>query len=195
MRSSTLTKAVAIAVSLTAGTAFADMTFKTDQGHTEVFFSWSHAGVSIQTGEFEKAEGTVTLADKMEDSTVEVVIDASSVSSGVSALDDHLKSPDFLEVEKYPNMTFKSTSIKMTGDTTMDVTGDLTIHGVTKEVTLTTEMTHKGPHPLGKSIDYYKGEWVAFQATTEIDHQAFGVGGFSTGPITININTELKAAE
>ena len=77
----------------------------------------------------------------------------------------------------------------------MDIVGDLTIHGVTKEVTFATEMVHKGEHPLGKSFDSYKGEWVAFNATTEIDHQAFDVGGFSTGPITISITTEMKEAE
>ncbi len=90
-------------------------------------------------------------------------------------------------------MTFKSTAIEMTGDNTMNVTGDLTLHGVTQPVTLATEMTLNGEHPLGKAIDYYKGQWIAFQATTEIDHSAFKVGSFSTGPIAITINTEMKA--
>ena len=169
-------------------------TFVTDQGHTEVMFGWSHAGVSLQNGEFTSANGTLELGESLEDSTIEVEIDTASVSTGVGPLDDHLKSADFLEVEKYPTMTFKSTSVKMTGDTTMDVTGDLTIHGVTQPVTLATELTHaKGEHPLGKNIDYYKGEWIAFKATTEIDHMAFGVGPFSTGPIAITINSEMKA--
>jgi len=188
-------KLAALATAIFTGSAFADTTFKTDQGHTEVMFSWSHAGVSVQNGEFEKASGTLKLADDMEKSTVEVSIDANSLSSGFEALDKHLKSKDFLEVETYPEMTFKSKSVAMTGETSMDVVGDLTIHGVTKEVTLAAEMTHKGPHPLGKAIDYYKGDWIAFKASTEIDHQEFGVGGFSTGPITITINTEMKAAE
>ncbi len=190
-----LTGAVALSTVLLAGSALADATFKTDQGHTEVFFSWSHAGVSIQTGEFEVAEGTLELADDLEKSSIEVAIDANSLSSGFGPLDEHLKSADFLEVETYPEITFKSTSVKKTGDTSMDVVGDLTIHGVTNEVTLNAEMTHKGPHPLGKAIEYYQGEWVAFSATTEIDHQSFDVGGFSTGPITITINTEMKEAE
>lgn len=54
-------------------------------------------------------------------------------------------------------------------------------------------MTHLGEHPLGGNIDYYKGDWIAFYANTEIDHQAIGVDGFSTGPITVEISTELKA--
>lgn len=195
MLTNKLTGVVALSAALVAGSALAEGTFKTDQGHTEVIFSWNHVGITVQTGEFEKAEGTLVLAEEMENSSIDVTIDASSVSSGFEALDDHLKNEDFLEVETYPEITFKSTSVKMTGDTTMDVTGDLTIHGVTNEVVLNAEMTHKGPHPLGKNIEYYQGEWVAFKASTEIDHQSFDVGNFSTGPITISINTEMKEAE
>ena len=54
-------------------------------------------------------------------------------------------------------------------------------------------MTHRGEHPVAKFIDYYKGSWIAFHATTEIDHMAFKVGSFSTGPIAVEINTEMKA--
>lgn len=186
--------AVAFAVSALLSTGvMADTTYVTDQGHTEVMFGWSHAGVSQQNGEFTKAVGTLNLADSIEASSISVEIDAASVSSGVEALDKHLKSADFLEVEKYPTMTFQSTEVKSTGDNTMDVTGDLTIHGVTQSVKLEAELTHQGEHPLGKNIDYYKGQWIAFRATTEIDHTAFGVGPFSTGPIAITINSELKA--
>ena len=95
--------------------------------------------------------------------------------TGVEALDRHLKSKDFLEVETYPEITFQSTSISKTGDNSFDVTGDLTIHGVTNSVTLKTDLTFQGSHPLGKFFDAYKGAWVAFRATTEIDHRAFKV--------------------
>lgn len=189
------TGAIALSAALVAGSALAEGTFKTDQGHTEIIFSWDHVGITIQSGEFETAEGTLVLADDIEKSSIEVVIDANSVSSGFEALDDHLKTADFLDVEKYPEITFKSTSVKMTGDNTMDVTGDLTIHGVTNEVVLDAEMTLNGPHPLGERIEYYQGDWVAIKASTEIDHQSFDVGAFSTGPITITINTEMKEAE
>lgn len=173
--------------------AIADTTYKSDQGHTEVLFGWSHAGVTRQNGEFTEAEATLTLADNMEDSSVEVEIATASVASGFGPLDDHLKSADFLNVETYPTITFVSTGIEMTGDDTMNVTGDLTIHGVTKSVTLDTKMTLNGEHPLGGALDYYKGDWVAFEASTEIDHTEFDVGSFSTGPIAITINMEMKA--
>lgn len=168
-------------------------TYISDQGHTEVLFGWSHAGVTRQNGEFTKAVATIQLEENLADSSVSVEIDANSVSSGFDKLDEHLKSSDFFDVEKYPTMTFTSTGIEMTGEKTMNVTGDLTIHGVTQPVVLEAEMTLNGEHPLGGAIDYYKGKWLAFQATTEIDHQAFEVGGFSTGPIAITVNTEMKA--
>jgi len=178
---------------LFAGNALADKTYVTDQGHTEITFGWSHAGVSMQHGEFLKSVGMLNLGDDMEKSTINVVIETASLSSGFAALDQDLMSKNFLEVETYPEITFQSTSVAKTGDKTFDVSGDLTIHGVTQPVTLKAELTHIGEHPLGGFIDYYKGDWVAFKATTDIDHQAFGVGSFSTGPIFIEINTELKA--
>lgn len=179
-----------------ASSAFAAETYYTDQGHTEVKFGWSHAGVSVQTGEFTEAEGKLVLdPDNVANSTLEVTIKANSVSTGFVPLDTHLKTADFLEVEKYPEMTFVSTSVEKTGDTTANVTGDMTIHGVTKPVTFTTELTHRGAHPLGGAIEYYQGQWAAFKASTTIDHQEFGVGAFSTGPITIDIVTEMKVRE
>ena len=176
-----------------SSTAMADTTYVSDQGHTEVLFGWSHAGVTRQNGEFTDAVATLNLADNMADSTVEVEIATDSVSSGFEALDTHLKSADYLDVETHPAMTFKSTGIEMTGEDTMNVTGDLTLHGVTQEVMLETKMTLNGEHPLGGALDYYKGDWIAFQASTEIDHTAFEVGSFNTGPIAITINMEMKA--
>ena len=175
------------------GSAAAAQVYVTDQGHTEVLFGWNHSGVSRQHAEFTVTKGTLNLADDIEKSSIDVNIDASSVSTGFAALDKHLKSKDFLEVETYPEIIFKSTSIKKTGEKTFDVTGNLTMHGVTKPVVLKAEMTHRGKHPVAAFIEYYKGDWIAFRATTEIDHMAFKVGSFSTGPIAIEINTEMKA--
>ena len=184
------------ALALAAAPASA-ATYKTDQGHTEVQFSWSHAGVSEQNAEFTVAEGTLELdPENPGDATLNVTIDANSLASGFGPLDEHLKSADFLDVENHPEITFVSTGVEVTGEKTANVTGDLTIHGTTLPITLETTMTHLGEHPLGQYIDYYKGDWSAFAASAVIeDHQAYGVGGFSTGPITIRISTELKVAE
>ncbi len=188
--------ALPLMIALPTASAYAEETYYTDQGHTEVKFGWNHAGVSMQSGEFTTANGKLVLdPDNVEKSSINVTIDANSLSTGFGPLDDHLKSKDFLEVSTYPEITFVSTSITKTGDMTADVAGDLSIHGVTLPVTLKTTLTHRGDHPLGGVFDYYKGKWVAFSATTEIDHQAFEVGNFSTGPISISIVTEMKDRE
>jgi len=185
----------ASAFALIAGAAHATE-YGTDQGHTEVRFGWNHAGVSIQTAEFNEAKGLLKLdPDNPSSAALNVSIDTDSLASGFGPLDDHLKSADFLNVEKYPEITFVSTGIEMTGEKTANVNGNLTIHGVTQPVSLETELTHIGDHPLGSRIDYYKGKWVAFKASTEIDHMSFGVGSFSTGPISIEIVTEMKEVQ
>ena len=183
----------AVAMLALPGIAMSGQTYMTDQGHTEVRFGWSHAGVSLQHAEFTVATGTLDLEEDIEKSSISVVIDANSLASGFAALDKDLKSPNFLDVANHPEITFQSTSVKKTGENTLDVTGDLTIHGATNPVTLNVEITHQGEHPVAAFFDYYKGDWIAFRATTEIDHMAFGVGSFSTGPIMVEINTEMKA--
>lgn len=171
-------------------------TYESDQGHTEVKFQWSHAGVSIQSGEFTSAKGSISLqSDSFDDACIKASIDTSSVSSGFAALDDHLKANEYFGVDKYPSITFKSTKIKATGENTMDITGDLTIKDVTRQVVLQAKVTHRGKHPVAAFISYYKGDWIALEATTEINHQAFNVGSFSTGPISITIITEMRKTE
>ena len=171
-------------------------TYKFDQGHTEISFGWSHAGVSMQHGEFTRADGTLVLdPENIENSAINVTIDMSSVSTGVTALDTHLKNSDFFDVEKFPIATFESTAVKRTGDKTADVTGDLTIHGVTKPVTLKITLTHRGSHPVGQYLSDYKGSWVAFAGEAEIRHLEFGVGSYPSGnndKIKVRISTEMK---
>lgn len=191
-----LLSSAAFAAACVVAIPAAATTYKTDQGHSEVRFSWSHAGVSMQSAEFTAFDGTLDLdAENPEAASLNVTIQTGSLVSGVGPLDDELQSASFLEVATYPEITFVSTGVEKTGDDTANVTGDLTIHGTTHSVTLATTMTHIGAHPLAGVFDYYKGDWAAFTATTEIDHMSFGVGGFSTGPITISIVTEMKAAE
>ena len=188
--------ALITALHLAPSDTFASETFVSDQGHTEVLFGWSHAGVSTQNGEFTSAEAVLSLdSEDVSKSSVEVTIAANSLSTGFGALDDHLKTADFFDAETYPEITFKSTSIEQTGDNTGKVSGDLTMHGTTKPITLDVTLTHQGEHPVAEFIDYYKGDWVAFSATTTINHLEFGVGAFPAGPtdeITITVNTEMR---
>ncbi len=171
-------------------------TYKTDQGHSEVRFGWSHAGVSMQTAEFTSFEGTLDLdPENVEAASLSATIQVGSLASGYEPLDKDLLSEGFLNATSFPEITFVSTGIERTGDSTANVTGDLTILGTTQSVVLETTLTHIGDHPVAAFFDSYKGDWVAFTATTTLDHQAFGVGSFSTGPITVEIVTEMKAAE
>ena len=186
--------ALAAALGLSSFTAQAQEVYGIDeQGHTEVFFGWSHAGVSMQHGEFTKVSGTLNLFPKdIGKSTLDVVIDVSSMATGFDGLDSVLTGDSWLDAAKHPEITFVTTSVEQTGADTAKVTGDLTLHGVTKSVELDTKLTHRGAHPVGQYIDYYKGDWVAFHATGKIDHTSFGVGPYSTGPISIEINAEFK---
>ena len=143
--------------------AFADQIYKTHQGHTEVLFGWSHANVSRQHAEFKVAEGILNLADDIEKSSIDVTIQTDSLSTGYDLLDDSLKSKKYLAVDTYPEIKFVSTSVKKTGDKTFEVTGDLTLHGVTKSVVLDAEMTHRGSHPVAKWIEFYKGSLGSIQ--------------------------------
>ena len=111
--------------------------YEIDPVHSQVGFSVKHMMVSKVNGNFRKFSGTADIDDKKpENSKVEVTIDASSIDTGNEKRDGHLKTADFFDTAKYPTITFKSKSVKSLGEGKFDVTGDLTMHGVTKSVTL-----------------------------------------------------------
>lgn len=174
--------------------AFAETrAYKTDPGHTEVRFGWDHAGVTNQHGEFDKAQGTLSIdLDNPTASKLDVTIDAASVSTGFGPLDDHIKKADFLFVEDHPTIRFVSKEITRTGDTTADVAGEVTMRGVTVPATLKVKLIHQGQHPVAQFLDYYKGEWLGFHASAEIDTAPFGFA-LPVGTLAFDISTEMKA--
>ena len=188
---------IVAAALLFSGQAQAAQSYVLDGGHTDIRFGWNHAGVSDQSGRFDGFEGTLTIDPaNISGAQLDVTIQADSVNTGVSKLDDHLESADFFNASAHPKITFKSTSVKQSGRESAQVTGDLTINGVTKPVTLSVDLVHQGKHPLGQFIDYYKGEWLGFKATGSILRSDFGVGKYApltSDRITIEINTEMKA--
>jgi len=189
--------AVAMTGSFDVRAVEAGQVYALDPGHTEIRAIWNHAGVSDQSGEFDKFEGELDFDPKdPTKSSLTVKISSASISTGFDALDKHLISADFFEVEKYPDITFKSTGVKQSSAEHAMVSGDLTIHGVTKPVTLDVQLIHKGEHPLGQFIDYYKGQWLGFKASTTILRSDFDVGRFApltSDRVEISISTELKA--
>ena len=143
-------------------------TWTIDTGHSSVHFIARHMVITKVRGAFKSFKGTLELDDAdMTKSKIDVSIDASSIDTAEEKRDGHLKSADFFDVEKFPTLTFKSKSITKKGDA-YDVVGDLTIHGVTKEVVLATQFEGKGKDPWG-------GERVAFAAKTKIEREDFGL--------------------
>jgi polyisoprenoid-binding protein YceI len=140
-----------------------------DPAHSQVGFSVRHLVISNVRGEFKKYEGKVVLDDaEVARSSVEAVIDANSVDTRVADRDGHLRSPDFLDAAKYPTITFRSSKVAKAGKDALDVTGDLTLHGVTRPVVLHVTTT---PEVKGMFGETRRG----FSATTRIDRKEFGL--------------------
>ena len=146
-------------------------TWEIDGTHSSVTFSIRHLAISNVRGEFTKVSGAVALDEKnLKESTVEATIDASSITTNNEKRDGHLKSPDFFDVQKFPTITFKSTSIaKAGGAGKFKVTGDLTMHGVTKSVVLSTVVSAPVKDPMGP------GERRGAHATTTVSREDFGI--------------------
>jgi len=176
-----------------AGTAgAAPVTYKLDPSHTMVLFSWNHFGYSNPTANLGQVDGTLVYDEKdPSKATVEATLPLAGLDTFVPKLDEHLKSADFLDAAKYPNVTFKSTKVTPAGKNKLKVVGDLTVHGVTKPVTLDVTLNKIGPHPMMKM------QTVGFDATTTIKRADFGVGAYVpnvSDDIKIRITTEAHDA-
>lgn len=168
-------------------------TFVIDADHSNVGFTVRHAGIGKTRGKFTDFEASIEVADvnSPAGSTAQAVIKAASINTNNSSRDDHLRSADFFDVEKYPELTFKSTAVSGTKEK-FTLTGDLTIHGVTKSVTLDVEF-------LGEATDPFGNDRAAFEANTVISRKDFGLtwnaaleaGGVLVGDkITITLDIE-----
>jgi polyisoprenoid-binding protein YceI len=142
--------------------------WEVDPNHTQLQFIARHMMVAKVRGKFEKWDIKLEIGERPEDSSVTAVIDTASLNSGVDDRDNHLRSGDFFDVEKYPVMTFKSTKIERTGDNTFQVTGDFTIRDVTKPLTFDVEYEGAWADPWG-------GTRIAFSGKTEIEREDWGV--------------------
>jgi polyisoprenoid-binding protein YceI len=138
-----------------------------DPGHAEVGFVGRHFGLTKVRGRFTGVTGSAVIAEDLADSTLTVTIDAASVQSGDDARDDHLRSADLFDVEAFPQATFTSTAITVQ-DATGTVTGDLTIKGVTRPVTLDVEY-------LGHAHDPWGNDRAVFSASTSINREDWGL--------------------
>ncbi|HZI48502.1 MAG TPA: YceI family protein [Pyrinomonadaceae bacterium] len=173
-------------------------TWNIDPVHTTVEFKVRHMMITSVKGHFTGVNGVLTLDEQdITKSHVEATIDAASINTREPDRDTHLKSADFLDVEKFPTLTFASTRIARTGDDELQVEGDLTIHGVTRRV----EFSVEGPTPPGK--DPWGNTRIGWTATTKINRKDFGLtwnaaletGGILVGDdVTITFDVEAIKA-
>ncbi len=186
-----LTLGLAVA-SVATFTVAKPVDYTIDPTHTATVFNWNHFGFSTPSANFSDIQGTISVDNaKPANSSVNVTIPLASLNTNVKALDDHLKTPDFFDAAKYPNITFKSTKVQSLGNSKYKITGNLTVKDVTKPVVLDAVLNKQGEHPMTKA------QSIGFDATTSFDRSAFGVGAYVPNvgdKITVNITTEASVA-
>jgi polyisoprenoid-binding protein YceI len=165
-------------------------TYAFDPAHSSATFTIKHLGISTVRGGFGKMKGTVELdRSNLRVSKVEATIDAASVNTGEPKRDAHLKSPDFFDVEKFPTFSFKSTRVDIAPGGGLKLTGDLTMHGVTKSVTFDVQpLSPDTKTPFGTTI-------VGTSATARIHRRDFGITGGTAGVVVsdeVNITLDLE---
>lgn len=194
----TLKSAIAVLVALPS-MALAS-TWTVDPAHSSAEFSVKHMMVTNVKGSFNIKDGTVNLDDKdITKSTVEATLDAASVNTANAKRDEHLRAPDFFDTTKFPTITFKSKKVEKAGEGKLKVSGDLTMHGVTKPVVL--DVTG----PTKESKDPWGNTRTGVEATTKLNRKDFGLtyntaletGGVAVGEevsVTLDLSLTKKAA-
>jgi polyisoprenoid-binding protein YceI len=181
-----LAAALALAATGTASAA----TYKIDPRHTQVFFTYAHNEYSNLSGRLNEVDGTLEFDPaKPGNSSISLELPIASLSTGVPGLDEHMKSADFFDAEKFPKASFKSTSVKVKDATHFDLVGDLTIKGVTKPATFAVTVNHLGENQRRKT------PMAGFEATATIKRADFGVDnmlGVTGEDIRLRVNMEAS---
>ena len=179
--------ALALAASFTVTAQAAD--YAIDGSHTQVQFTYNHFGMSNITGRFDYVKGTFDFdAANPTKSSIQVEIPVASLSTGVTKLDEHMKSPDFFDAAAFPTATFKSTKVTAAGDKKLTVAGDLTIHGVTKSVVVVWELTGVSQDPWGNTK-------IGFEGKAKISRKEFGLtwnAALETGGVLVGDEIKLE---
>ena len=190
--------AAALALALPGLALGATSTWQIDPAHTHAIFGVRHLVITTVKGEFGKTTGTLVLDEAdVTKSKVEATIDTTTVNTREPKRDEHLRSPDFFDTAKFPTMTFKSTKVEKAGEGKLKVTGDLTLRGVTKPVTLEVS------GPTQEIKDPWGNVKRGVAATGKINRKDFGLNWSKTieaGPVvgdevTIEIESELAKAK
>ncbi len=163
-------------------------TYLLDANHKRVGFVARHLMVSKVRGEFTEAGATIVIGEDPVQSSVTATIQAASITTGQEQRDGHLKSPDFLDVEKHPTLEYRSTGVKSWDGNEFVLTGDLTIKDVTVPVDLQVELEGVGRSPYGQDV-------FGFSATAEIDREAFGITwnvALETGGVMVGKKVKIE---
>ncbi|WP_394762263.1 YceI family protein [Phenylobacterium sp.] len=166
-------------------------TYKLDPSHGKITWSVSHFGFSTYIGQFANVNATLKIDPKAPTAaTLDATVDTTSLGTLNAALDTHLKSKDFLDVAAFPTATFHATKLVMTGEKTADITGDLTLHGVTKPVVLHATFMQGGANPMDKKYE------LGFAGSAEILRSEFGIKSYVpaiSDKVTLTLEAEFKA--
>lgn len=180
--------AAAVLASSFAGSVFAaPETYSAEPNHTFANFSYAHMGLSTQISKFSKTSGTVVYDKAAKTGSVDITIDMKSVDTGSNLFNGHIQGADFLDTEKFPTATFKSTKVVFDGDKPASIEGNLTIKGITKPVTLTVTHFVNKEHPMAKK------DAIGANATTVIKRTEFNAGKYAPAvgdDVTISISIE-----
>ena len=185
---------LAAVLALAAAPALAEpQAYVLDASHSQIMFQYNHLGYSTGMGMFSGFEGEISFdAENPAASSVNVSFPVKSMLTGWQARFEHFMSPDFFDATDDEMVTFASTAIEVTGETTARITGDLTLNGVTKSVVLDAKLNQTGMHPMANK------EWAGFDATTTLLRSDYGLGMFApyvSDEVTVSISVEAMKAE
>jgi polyisoprenoid-binding protein YceI len=182
--------AISLAAVISCSAALASpVTYDVDPNHSRPSFSYDHFGFSTQVARFDKMSGKVVLDDDAKTGSMDLIIDMTSLDSGLPLLDRHLKSADFFDVSSHPTAEFKSTHITFDGDRPTSINGYLTLNGVSQPVTFMVTAYKRGPHGMLQNRDSIGGNVVA-----TVSRSAFGLGRYTPDVSdTVNLSVGLEA--
>jgi polyisoprenoid-binding protein YceI len=163
-------------------------TYGFDASHSHIGFKVRHLMVAKVRGRFADFEGTVTIGDDPLDSSVEVVVQLASIDTRDAGRDEHLRSPDFFDVEQHPTMTYSSTGVREAGKGRFVVDGNLTLNGITQPVALDLDLE-------GVTTDPWGNQRAGFSASTSIDREAFGLTwnqALETGGVMVGKKVDIE---
>lgn len=170
---SRLITTLALSTAVVAPALAAPVSYGVEPNHTFPRFSYTHLGFTTQQSRFDKTTGTVVYDKEGRSGSVDITIDARSVSTGSALFNQHIQAEDFLDTANHPSVTFKSTKVNFDGDKPVSIEGDLTMKGVTKRVTLTVTRFLAAPHPIQKK------DTIGADAYTIVKRSDFNMGKYA----------------